>query len=708
VRLLNNQLYLEVEDFVALGYSAGTVKANISAQRPSWRGIVSEKDPSNGQRRVYPYASFPQDWKKQIREKLTEGEEPLAWMLKREQFAVLRQYLPAVPAEDVKALRGFRIQREATDLNTGEVLTKELSGLPEDKIKEYGQACRWLAFLSDPRWKKKAERVKVNPLFAAMPEFINACVVLYSEDEVKLPKNYSKLQAKLREYHAQGAACLVSKAYGNTVSRKVGDEQLEYLIKLYSDKRKPSFEQVTAWYNEAAMRRPELGLDLWPEITAGTSKNNLLATDVQPVWWMARHGFDSWKAKFEYTMLCFRPSQRDIQWVIDGTKVNKRYRTAKGVSAKLKMLVVMDVASEYFLGWAFAEKEDATEVAKAVRMAHRRAGGARPYQFLYDNDSSNKLFFKGVAGLHYPAMPYNGQSKTIEGAFKRLQMGIMRADVNHTGQNIKARSLNSQENTDGLKVSELPTLAECIAQAELELHQWNNYKGRKGDKPSPKELYFSSENQHQQFLSEQDEVDAFWQWNDQAITYRRDGLRFKKQGVECVYEVVEEVASDIPGITQLIPDLAFHSRFVGQRFYVKYDPDNVGEKIALYVGEDRRFVEFAHAKQAMPRAVADYQAGSRAAINVRLEVKKKQAAQVMGKQADITERLDAEDILKLGHRFLSKDVEAAAEEDFQVAQEVAVAPRALPRVAATKTQVADEDTLRRARWARMQAQSTDD
>ena len=703
MRLLDQQLFLEIQDFEVMGYMPGTVKANISMQRPSWRGIVAVKDPSNGNFRLYSYASFPAEKQKQVREVLTEGEEPLGWMLKREQYAVLRQFLPAVPKKDVEILRSFRIERESADLATGEVQVKQLSGLPETKIKEYGQACRWLALLSDPKWKKKAERVKVNPSFAAMPEFIAACVVLYSEEEVKLPTNYSKLQAKLRDYKEQGAACLISKALGNNIARKVGDEQLEYLIKLYSDKRKPSFELVTAWYNEAAERRVELGVELWSDITAGTAKNNLLATDVQPVWYMARHGFDAWKAKYEYTMLCYRPTMRDAQWVIDGTKVNKRYRTAKGVSAKLKMLVVMDVATECFLGWAFAETEDAREVAKAVRLAHRRAGGRRPFQFLYDNDSSNKLFFKGVAGMHYPAMPYNGQSKTIEGAFGRLQQGIMRADVNHTGQNIKARSLNSQENTEGLKVADLPTLAECIAQAELELHQWNNYKGRKGDRPSPKQLYEASENPAPQYLTLEDEVDAFWLWNEQPITYRRDGLRFKKQGVETVYEVVEAVEDDATGITQLIPDLNFHSRFVGERFFVKYDPDNVGERIALYVGDDKRFVEMATAKEAMPRAVADYQPGSRAKINIRLEVKKQQRDQVLGKQSDITTRLDAEDIQKLGHRFISKDVLAAAEEDFLAAQDAAPAPRALPRVAPG----ASEDAIRQARWAQMQRSQND-
>jgi hypothetical protein len=132
----------------------------------------------------------------------------------------------------------------------------------------------------------------------------------------------------------------------------------------------------------------------------------------------------------------------------------------------------------------------------------------------------------------------------------------------------------------------------------------------------------------------------------------------------------------------------------------------VGEMIALYVGDDRRFVEFARAKEAMPRALVDHQADSRAKINVRLEIKKEQRSQVLGKQADINHRLDAEDIQKLGHRFISKDVLAAAEEDFLKAQEVAVAPRALPQAPATLVALANQDAVRAAKWAKMQAIST--
>ncbi|GAA4353813.1 hypothetical protein GCM10023185_14750 [Hymenobacter saemangeumensis] len=693
MQLINSIIYVPFDSLVSLGVPEGTIKYGIAAHRAgkaqSWANMP---DPADKRRVLVAYDSIPPATRAKLPAKsalLQQLADKTREATSAADALAVRMVLPAVPKADLAALRGFRIERELTDKSTGEVLTKELSGLPEDKIKAYGMACRWLALLSDEKWKKKAERVKLSPAFAAMPAFIAACVDLFTEDGVKLPTNYSKLQAKLREYKEQGAACLVSKSYGNTNTLKVGHDELEYLIKLYSDARKPSFELVTAWYNEAAVRRRELGLNPWPEITSGTTKKRLLAPDVQPNWYLPRHGFAAWKAKYEYTMLCYKPTQRDVQWVIDGTKVNKRYRTAKGTSAKLKVLVVMDVATDYFLGWAFAETEDSREVAKAVRMAHRRAGGVKPLQFLYDGDSANLSFFKGVGGLHYKAMPHNGQSKTIEGAFGRLQQQIMRADKNFTGQNITAKEINSRENLDDFKEKDLPTLAECIAQAEFELHVWNNYKGSKGDRLSPKELYEASQNGDTDFMTPEDEMEAFWVWNDRPITYRKDGLRFKKQGVETVFEVVNEVATDFPGVTQRVPDMDFHSAFVGQEFWVKYDPENPAGGIGLFVGADKRFIGFAHPKQAMPRAQADYKAGDRDAIQVRLVAKKEQAGRIVNRQADIADRFDAEELLKFGqNRWWGKDVETAAEEDFMKEQDVAKAPRRLPARAASPATVA--------------------
>jgi hypothetical protein len=689
VRLIQDNLYLELDDFVRLGYTAGTVKTNISDQRTSWRGIVTIRDPEDRRKPLYEYTSLPQPKRAEVLA-LTDGEDPISWAQKREHAAVLRQYLPVVPKKDLETLRNYRIQRETADLSTGEVLTKTLSGLPEDKVMAYAQACRWLALLSDPRWKKKEARMKVSKAFEKMPAFQAACIELFKADGVKLPTDPSKLAAKVRAYKEEGAACLVSKALGNNVARKVHEEQLEYLIKLMSDPRKPSYELVTAWYNEAARHRATLGLELWPEIQSNTVKNNLEEPDVKPVWYLARHGRKAYKDKYEYTMLRHRPGFRDALWVVDGTKVNYYYKTAKGVAAKLQVIAVIDAHSDYWLGWTFCEQENADAVGQALRMALRTAGGVKPWQVQYDNDRANLKFFAGWAGLHFPAMPNNGQSKVIERAFGALQQRVMRRHHAFTGQNITAVSLNGKAKPEQLKQllkeGALLSLEETIREASLDFDIWNNLKCKKDGK-TPKERYLASQHpETAEYFTAEDEVEAFWTWNAQAIQYRRNGLTMQQGRERHLFEVVTEVEGDVPGTVLRVPDLDFHMSNVGVNFWVKYDPEqNPPQRIALFKGADKRFVAWADNKEAMPGALVDYQSDSREAIKHRLNAKKAQEGRLVERLDSIEERLDAEEMLKLGHSHIPKDALNAAEADHRAreeAQPVAVKRPARVKVAA--------------------------
>ncbi|WP_188556446.1 hypothetical protein [Hymenobacter glacieicola] len=636
------------------------------------------------------------------------------------QEQILRGLLPPASAEDLATLREYRITRESVDLGTGEALKNELSGLPDTKLRAAVLACRWLALMSSPRWKSKATRVKLNPDFAKLSDMQMACVAVYSADGVDLPTSYSKVQAKLREYEENGALAVVPRQFGNVNSRKIAEEQLETLIQLYSDARKPSFELVHRWYTEVVDKRRELGLELWPEVTVGTVKNNLMLPDVQPVWYLPRHGFKAWKERYEYTMLRHRPTFRDALWVVDGTKVNYYYRTAKGVAAKLQVIAVIDAHSDYWLGWEFCEQEDSDAVGRALRAALRTAGGVKPWQVQYDNDRSNLKFFANWAGLHFPAMPNNGQSKVIERALGALQQHVMRRHRSFTGQNITATSLAGKANPELLrelvKEGALMSLEETMREASLDFHAWNNMVSKKDGK-TPKERYLASQHpETRSYFTEEDEMETFWKWNDQLITYRSDELRMVKSRISNHYEVVTELPGPVPGTMTKVPDLDFHMRNVGQRFWVKYDPEQAAPtRVALFLGEDKRFVAWADNKEAMPGALVDYQEGSRAAINARLAAKKEQRAQTAERLANITERLDAEELVKLGHEFVPKDALNAAQADLEAEDEVQVTINRRPErsntlvlspamAAATET----PDAIRQARWARMQQQAEDE
>ncbi|MBA9078972.1 hypothetical protein [Rufibacter quisquiliarum] len=671
---IDGKLYFEFADLIEYGFTIGYLKKATSLYRSGQaKAYANISDPDDGRKCLISYDSIPASaiankgipTKKVLLEEYENGQ-------KENIDLAIQSLLKPLSDKDKKDLQDFRIKREQANLNTGEVFLEEVSALPKAKINAYGQACRWLALMAEERLKNKDFRCRISPTFQTLKDFYEACITLYTAEGVALPKNFRKVQEKVAEYKKHGALCLVNRNFGNTRTQKIGQEQLEYLIKLYSDDRKPSFALVTKWYNNAV---EQLRTD-WKSVAVRTVENNLLQPDVQPVWYMARHGFEAWKELYEYTMLRYKPPFRDALWSIDGTKVNYYYRTEKGTAAKLQVVAVLDAFSECWLGWSFTTgKEDHLQVANAVKMAVKNSGGIKPSQFQYDNGSGNVKFFKEMAGLHFPAMPNNGQSKPIESAFKRLQQQVMRENRYFTGQNITAKELDSKANKAILKELEkentLPDLAAVLRQAEMDFHIWNNTKVKDGK--TRKELYQESQHPHPTFFTTRDAQDVFWQWNDEnnagrPNTYYRTGLQVIFNGKKYNYEaVVMNSDGYTPSLTPqgfMVPDVDFHERNVGQEFWVKYDPDNLRDRVALYIGKDRRFVGYAFQKELMQPTVVSYQPGDRENINIRLDVKKQQKQKTQERLSDITERFDSEELVKLGHSFVDKEALNNAEADY--------------------------------------------
>ena len=679
MKMLGPTLYVEFSDLQRCGVSEAYLWKVCSTARSenaqAWANVPNvDRKPGEG-KVLIQYDTIPAATRAKLpaRGQLLQQAADAQNGAKRDKLEqTIRGLLPAVPAKDLATLKGYRIKRETTDLSTGEVQQLELSGLPEDKLLAAGLACRWLALLGDKRWKNKAERLRVSPAFDKLKDLQDAIVAVYAGDKVDLPTSPSKVAAKLRAYAEQGALAVVPQWYANDNSRKVKEEQLEFMIKLFANPRKPSFELVHGWYMEAVENRRTLGLEAWPEIEVGTVKNNLMELDVQPVWWMGRNGFESWKNKYEYTALRYRPTFRDALWVVDGTKVNYYYRKPGGKKgdywAKLQVVAVIDAATDYWLGWTFCEQEDYTSVGKSLRMALRTSGQVMPWQVQYDNDASNKKFFAGWAGLHFPAMPRNGQSKIIEQAFGKLQQNVMRRHEAFTGQNLTASSLNGKANPESLaqllKEGKLLNLDETMREAAMDFHIWNETPSKRDGK-TPRQRY--EESQHPATptqWSEENTLDAFGVWNERPIRYNRNGLVMQQGRERANFEVLDSVTGG--------PDMGFHSRQVGQSFWVKYDPEQQPvTSVGLYVevGTTRRFVAWAETKQALPMAVADYQEGDRNRIQTVLEAKKTQRAETAGRLENITERLDAEEMAKLGYSYINKDVLNAAEAAYRASDE---------------------------------------
>lgn len=651
------------------------IQETLAVSRSLLTGIISLKTVEKAVQRNqitplargwYAWNSLPDRWREQVSARL--GYDPATRTQADHAAAQVLAMLEPVKPADRAALEAYRIANEVVDTTTGEVISLRGSGLPRRKLDSYLEQCRWLDLLSRLD-KRTLGRMGLGRTRRKAIE--DTYIPLIQRHDVDLPTTYQRLLIKEKAYLKEGATCVISGKLGMKNRQKVSDEQLAFIVALAGDARKPTDLQVWQWFNERAMAKG------WPRVSSvRTIQRHMHRHDIAPLIVMARDGYDAWKRQYCYQISTIRPSARSLMWVSDGTKVNYYYRLPgkKTRRARLMVYSVMDVYSECFLGVAIGTEENHLMVRDALRRAIETAGEL-PYQMLYDGDSANKKFFQsGWPALHFAAMPYNGQSKAIESAFNRLQNQVMRDRPFFTGQNITARSQRSRANLDLIdemeRRGELPTEAEAIAAAYEDFQIWNHTPRRHLGGLTPMEAWEASVCPAPRSLTAAAHRDLFWEWNTdrgylRAITYTASGLLMRHNGQDYRYEV-----QDLQGA----PDLSFHTRYIGQRFHVKYDPQRPGDGVALYQhpadkdyladAADLRHVADAVAKTAIERAIYDHQDATRAHLAARLDLKRAQATDARDAYDRAREAaLDPDEIAASGHRlsWVSKTEVAQAE-----------------------------------------------
>ena len=619
MQLINDIIYVDWADLQAWGIPEGSIKVSCSRSRnggTSWRNIA---DPADKRRCLVELASIPANTQvKYGLPNLAEARTMVEKMQASSRQLVVKRLLKPVCQQDRDALLEYKVCKTSTEASTGEVLGETFQSLPIGKIELYLKQAQWLQLLGSPILKDPKVQKQLGCSCAKAAAEVVAQVA--EADGANLPNNARKLSDKVKEFAAGGVIALVSGKFGNKNTQKVDSELLDLMVTLYADRRKPSIEVVHTNVVAFCHRHNK------PVVSLSTVKNHLMRADIIPVWTLGRSGKAAFKNQFGYSQLTRKPTFRDALWVIDGTKVNLSYKDGSSRKSKLNMVAVVDAFSDLIIGWHIVEgQETVNEVAAAIRSALRRSKGCLPVQFLYDNDSSNTLFFKKWQGLRFPAQPYNGQSKPIEQLFGRLQSSILRQYPGFTGMNITAHGKDSRIDFDSLKVAELPTLKEALKLAETTLLQWNNTAGKDGQ--TPNERYNNSMNPEPEILSAQMERELFWTARPTLVEYRKQGLVLEIGGAKHWYEVYAKQEGGV-----LIPDLNFSLTKVGERFVVKQDPEEkVPTSVCLYeldaTGQER-FVAIAKAKVAVARAVADYQQDTKAQIQVGLDARRAQVMMV--------------------------------------------------------------------------------
>lgn len=623
MKLVSGRRMLEVHELVAVGIS---YDALVKAKQRGSSGYQFAKDPDDARKLLVDYETL----KPSVR-MLVDAKHGEAVADSRRVEWVSRL---VAEATDLAVLRAHRLP--------------DGSGLPQGTIEKCARACALLRLVH-------ATSVKHMRAwgYAGAAEWYADVLELVRKEELPVPsKSHRALCAKARELAQGDALCVVSKRFGNSNARKIGEAQAAWLVAMYAQPTKPDTAKVALRYNAEAKDRG------WPALTESAIRIHLMRPDVRPLWYVGRHGTAAWKSQYEHVMKLAAPTFRDAMWCSDGTKLNYFYQGPGGMVASMQVYVVMDVYSEAIIGHAVDRTEGFKMQSNAFKAA-LKLSGHKPMQLLYDGQSGHKKaeqqeFFNRAVRLHFKAEPYNAKSKPVESLIGRMQREVMRERWFFTGANITAKKLDSRPNMEFIEQHRdmLPTLEQVLVYVEQDIAAWNN-------RPHPKTgkarmaMYEDSVTQAKPigFL---DMVDLFWHTTQRAVTYTNQGIRLEVGNHRFHYEVMRDG----------MPCADFLRLWTNARFRIKYDIEQL-DQVLLYREDESgelRFVATAETKRAYHRAAVDLVPGERAEIDANLALRKEQQRRIKAELEELRNLsgIDPETLVELGP-YAPKDAVNAAE-----------------------------------------------
>lgn len=416
--------------------------------------------------------------------------------------------------EDTAALTFYRKYRYGED-----------KALPDETIREYYANVQVMNAIGELLAMRKAMRSKLGrrsmaDVWKKISQSVNS--LPSRQYPCRLPENDRRLKEKFNDYRKEGYTLFIHKGFGNINTEKLNDQVKLWILSQWANNidRITSERHLLDVYNEHAEEMQKKGGEdarTWKPIRSEQTLHNFLFSDgIRNLWWGARYGELKSKEKFMYQHSTLMPTMRNSLWYSDGTKLNFFFRDDNGSISTMSVYEVMDVYSEVFVGYAFCE----TENYAAQREAFRRAllfAGEKPFQVTFDNQGGHKKmeatsFLSKLAHVAIRTKPYNGKSKTIEGAFGRFQQMLMKQKFFFTGQNVTAKSDESKANREFLLANKdnLPTLEE-VKQIYLEYREkWNRGKHPKSSEGLTRlEMYHNSRNDALVEIRREDMIDLF-------------------------------------------------------------------------------------------------------------------------------------------------------------------------------------------------------
>jgi hypothetical protein len=610
MKLHNKSVYLEYQDITTSGIPEGTIKAALARESSSWAFIT---DPADKRKVLFHYESLKDKYKEQVRAKFGC---PYKFMAAQ----IIKQHLTNSP-EDLNTITGYKLPDGST--------------LPVSKQQEYITACSYLNFLS----KLSAKTIRALG-YKSTTDFYDAIIQLIKGDSIPLPESYANLRTKARAYRDDGALTVISKKFCNKNSLKVKDEVSESLL-LEMISHSSQFEDVfvARKYNQWAKGNG------YKEITDATvgiwrRKNALSVT-------ASREGHAVWHNQFNPVIARERASAPLLCIESDDNNLDLFFREGTGKDStnfrRVTLMVVMDTFNDYPLGYAIGRSQTEELVHEAYLNAIHHIKELTGEQTIWQQIRTDSWGLKRLADWYSMQAVFtktqtgNARGKYIEQFFGKKWHSILRQYKNYGGNNITAQTQRNRD-TDKLNAKNFPGIEHAPAQIA---HFFAQLRSRVSER--------TGKTKQQEWLEAYRALPAA---DKRSLPDTQRLLLFGKR-----HQYQNKITNTGINITlnrhPLIFDIpkADYAKHVGKTMQVIYDPYDLSSVLAI--ADDARVQILCPVMEKMKSALADFQPGDRARLNVKLGDKKELSQQVLNGQRQRQELLSskgihAESILQAG------------------------------------------------------------
>lgn len=496
--------------------------------------------------------------------------------------------------------------------------------LPADKQAIYANNCAILNAFTEVIRVADMERMKQSqPKLPRCSYWEQAAEVVERVMDTwpnSLPRNPRSLQRKHNEYVKSGYEVMIPNKYGNRNALKVVKaDQHDLLLYLLCHYNNLDDTFVSEMYNLYAAREG------YPQISTSTVRNWRLKNGRLVA--LGRKGQSAYRATHTATVRRRTPTSAMAMWSIDGWTVELLYQkpNSKNVTTyhhRKTMVVVLDVANDYPVGYAIGDNESPALIMAALRDALRHTEQLTGQMLMTCQVQADNYAKKTMTPIYAAISEYvvnaqvgNAKAKPVESYFSYLNRNYCKACINWSGYGVKSRN-GKQPNPDALNAhrKSFPSESEVITQITRMMEQERLLKHdeymelidampERNVLPMPRDRYLYT----------------FGVQAERPLSIEHQGLRWQLAGVRREYLPVDHTFGDWEHL----------------KWRVRYDPADYSSVLAVSEDGTRRYL--LQEKYEQPMALVDRTEGDYQELQKILDGNKEQERQDIARLQSIHE-----------------------------------------------------------------------